>query len=57
MPDIGFYHPIVIHFAIGLLAIGVLFRWMARTGHADFAGPAAVCHSEPGRVVEEGPAR
>jgi uncharacterized membrane protein len=42
MPDIGFYHPIVIHFAIGLLAVGVLFRWMALTGRADFAGPAAV---------------
>src|SRR5215831_659599 len=26
MPDLGFYHPIVIHFAIGLLAVGVLFR-------------------------------
>jgi len=43
MPDIGFYHPIVIHFAIGLLAVGVLFRWMALTGRADFAGPAAAC--------------
>jgi uncharacterized membrane protein len=41
MPDIGFYHPIVIHFAIGLLTVGVLFRWMALTGRADFAGPAA----------------
>jgi uncharacterized membrane protein len=43
MPDIGFYHPIVIHFAIGLLAVGVLFRWIALTGRADFAGPAAAC--------------
>jgi uncharacterized membrane protein len=43
MPDIGFYHPIVIHFAIGLLAVGVLFRWMALTGRADFTGPAAAC--------------
>jgi uncharacterized membrane protein len=41
MPDIGFYHPIVIHFAIGLLAVGVLFRWMSLTGHTAFAGPAA----------------
>jgi uncharacterized membrane protein len=41
MPDIGFYHPIVIHFAIGLLAVGVLFRWMSLTGHTTFAGPAA----------------
>ena len=41
MPDIGFYHPIVIHFAIGLLAVGVLFRWMSLTRRAAFAGPAA----------------
>jgi uncharacterized membrane protein len=43
MPDIGFYHPIVIHFAIGFLTVGVLFRWLALTGRADFAGPAAAC--------------
>jgi uncharacterized membrane protein len=41
MPDLGFYHPIVIHFAIGLLAVGVLFRWVSLTGRAAFAGPAA----------------
>jgi len=41
MPDLGFYHPIVIHFAIGLLAVGVLFRWISLTGRAAFAGPAA----------------
>src|SRR3989442_1248499 len=41
MPDIGFYHPILIHLAIGLLAAGVLFRWMSLTGRAAFAGPAA----------------
>jgi len=41
MPDIGFYHPIVIHFAIGLLTIGILFRWMSLTERAAFAGPAA----------------
>ncbi len=41
MPDIGFYHPIVIHFAIGLLTVGVFFRWMSLTGRAAFAGPAA----------------
>jgi uncharacterized membrane protein len=41
MPDLGFYHPIVIHFAIGLLAVGVLFRWLSLTGRTAFAGPAA----------------
>ena len=41
MPDLGFYHPIVIHFAIGLLTVGVLFRWISLTGRTAFAGPAA----------------
>jgi len=41
MPDIGFYHPIVIHFAIGLLAAGVLLRWLSLAPRPAFAGPAA----------------
>jgi uncharacterized membrane protein len=40
-PDIGFYHPIVIHFAIALVTLGVLFRWVSLTGRVTFAGPAA----------------
>src|SRR5207244_12648979 len=42
MPDLGFYHPIVIHFAIGLLAGGVLLRGLSLTRRGAFAGPAAV---------------
>jgi uncharacterized membrane protein len=42
MPDLGFYHPIVIHFAIGLLTGGVLLRWLSLTRRGAFAGPAAV---------------
>ena len=41
MFDIGFYHPLVIHFAISLLIIGVLLRWISFTGRAPFTGPAA----------------
>jgi uncharacterized membrane protein len=41
MFDIGFYHPLIVHFAIALAIVGVLFRWMAFTGAAKFAGPAA----------------
>jgi uncharacterized membrane protein len=41
MPDIGFYHPLIVHFAIALAIVGVLFRWIAFTGTAKFAGPAA----------------
>src|SRR6267378_875801 len=42
MPDLGFYHPIVIHFAIGLLTGGVLLRGLSLTRQGAFADPAAV---------------
>src|SRR5213080_1372949 len=42
MPDLGFYHPIVIHFAIGLITAGVFLRWLSLTRRGAFAGPAAV---------------
>jgi uncharacterized membrane protein len=41
MLDIGFYHPLVIHFAISLVIIGVLLRLLSLTGRASFTGPAA----------------
>src|SRR5437773_10483293 len=41
MPNIGAYHPIIIHFAIALLVLGVIFRWVSLTGRAPFTGPAA----------------
>ncbi len=41
MPNIGPYHPIIVHFAIALLVIGVIFRWISLTGRAPFTGPAA----------------
>jgi len=40
MPDIGFYHPLIVHFAIALAIVGVLFRWVSFTGTAKFTGPA-----------------
>src|SRR5437879_3697611 len=40
MPDLGFYHPIVIHFAIGLITGGVLLRWLSLTRRGAFAGRA-----------------
>ncbi len=42
MPDLGFYHPIVIHFAIGLLTGGVLLRGLSLTRRGASVGPAAV---------------
>lgn len=41
MPNIGWLHPIVIHFTIGLLVAGVLFRLLSLLGRFKFAGPAA----------------
>src|SRR6266496_1354132 len=41
MPNIGAYHPIIVHFAIALLVVGVILRWIYLTGRAPFTGPAA----------------
>src|SRR5262245_18323416 len=41
MPNIGEYHPAIVHFAIALVVMGVIFRWMSRSGRAAWAGPAA----------------
>src|SRR2546425_1750022 len=41
MPNIGAYHPIIVHFAIALVILGVIFRWVSLTGRAPFTGPAA----------------
>jgi uncharacterized membrane protein len=42
LTDLGPYHPIVVHFAIGLLAAGVVLRWLSFTGRLAFAGGAAL---------------
>ncbi|MEX2155495.1 MAG: DUF2231 domain-containing protein [Gemmatimonadales bacterium] len=41
MPNIGVYHPAIVHFAVALLVAGVIFRWISLTGRAAFTGPAA----------------
>src|SRR5881409_1002662 len=41
MPNIGAYHPVIVHFAIALLILGVIFRWISLTGRAPFTAPAA----------------
>ncbi len=41
MPNIGAYHPVIVHFAIALLSVGVIFRWVSLTGRAPFTGPGA----------------
>jgi uncharacterized membrane protein len=41
MPNLAAFHPQIVHFAIVLLVVGVLFRWISLTGRAAFTGPAA----------------
>src|SRR5213083_2160321 len=41
MPNIGAYHPVIVHFVIVLLILGVIFRWISLTGRAPFTAPAA----------------
>jgi uncharacterized membrane protein len=41
MPDIGIYHPIVVHFVVALGIVGVAFRLVSLTGRLKWTGPAA----------------
>jgi uncharacterized membrane protein len=41
MPNIGHFHPQIVHFVIALGLVGILLRWVALTGKVSFAGPAA----------------
>ena len=41
MPNLATFHPAIVHFAIVLLSVGVVFRWISLTGRAAFTGPAA----------------
>jgi uncharacterized membrane protein len=41
LPGIGAYHPLIVHFVIGLLFVGVLFRLLSLTGRFAFTNAAA----------------
>jgi uncharacterized membrane protein len=41
MPDIGVFHPQIVHFVVALGLLGVAFRWVSLTGKAQWTGPAA----------------
>ena len=41
MPDIGVFHPQIVHFVVALSFAGVIGRWLFLTGKAPWAGPAA----------------
>ena len=42
MPSLAYYHPWIVHFAIALLVVGVVFRLISLAGRAAFTGPAAL---------------
>jgi len=41
MPDIGYYHPQLVHFTIVLAIVGVTFRVISLTGRLKWTNPAA----------------
>lgn len=41
MPDIGVFHPQIVHFVIALGLLGVAFRLVSLTGKVEWTGPAA----------------
>lgn len=41
MPDLSPYHPVAVHFAIVLVVVGAIFRWVSLSGRAAFASPTA----------------
>src|SRR3989304_957149 len=41
MPDIGVFHPQIVHFAVALLFAGVFARWVSLTGKLPWIGPGA----------------
>ena len=53
MPSIASLHPQVVHFAIALLIVGVVFRLLSLTGRLAFTGPAATTLIVLGTVATE----
>lgn len=41
MPNLAAFHPQVVHFVVGLLIIGIIFRMVAFSGKLKWTGPAA----------------
>jgi uncharacterized membrane protein len=54
VPDIGWMHPQIVHFAVALLVAGVTFRLIALTGRLAFSGPAATVLLLAGTVAAAG---
>ena len=41
MPNLASWHPIIVHFAIALVVLGVLLRWASLLNRIPFSAPAA----------------
>jgi uncharacterized membrane protein len=41
MPDIGSFHPQIVHFVVAGAGLGIFFRWVSLTGKLSWTGPAA----------------
>jgi len=57
VPDIGYYHPQIVHFVVALLITGVILRVVSLTGRLAFTGPAAAALILAGTVAAVGAAR
>lgn len=57
LPGIGAYHPHIVHFAIALLFVGVLFRLVSLTGRLAFTHAAATTLIVLGTIAAIGAAR
>lgn len=51
MPEIGYYHPQLVHFAVVLCIVGVVFRLISLTGKAAWTNQAAAALLIIGGVV------
>ena len=41
MPNLAFYHPAIVHFAVALLSVGVFLRWVSLLGRWEWTRHAA----------------
>lgn len=41
MPNLAYYHPAIVHFAVALLSVGVFLRWVSLLGRFDWTRHAA----------------
>lgn len=51
MPDLGYFHPQLVHFAIVMGGLGVAFRLASLTGRAQWTSPAAATLLIAGGVI------